>query len=100
MMDDTRITTKIFKWDMSNNGYWTSKVCGILEKCTTKYVFDYVIMCNLNSFHDELLLKCKEEWMQTIQMKPKLRTYVQFKVEFHAEKYVLLTLERGEDMHM
>ena len=75
MMDDTRITKKIFKLDMSNNGYWTSKVCEILEKCRMKYVFDNVIMCNLDSWYDELLLKCKEEWMQTIQLKPKLRTY-------------------------
>ena len=96
-LPNDRITKKIFLWDHSvNRNNWCSDVKKLFGEIQQIDCFNNITSCNLNSAKHIIFENTKITWSQTIIDKPKLRTYVLFKENFHVEKYVLFNLTRTE----
>ena len=96
-MDESRLTKKVFTWDFSlckNN--WSEKVKLILTKLGMENVFYGRQICDLNEISSKLRNCQKISWLENVNKKPKLRSYITFKSEFGEENYLKINLTRTE----
>ncbi len=90
-MTETRLNHIVFKWDytLSNhNDNWSSELRAILSTFNMPHIFDQKCFCNLDLLKQKCREYDKEEWLNQIQQKPKLRTYILFKSLLETEFYV------------
>ena len=100
MMDNNRITKKIFLWDLSickNN--WSNDIKDIFKESGQMDVFNNRIdhnhfLCNLtiSRAREYLMFQAKEKWKDLLFQQNKLRTYRIFKESCKCENYLLLNL--------
>ena len=75
----TRLPRKMLEFDIVNKGMWSSNMMCLLKSLDLLHSWETRECVNLDSAKDKLLQMYQEIWMHQIHMKPKLRTYVQFK---------------------
>ncbi len=88
-MGNDRLTKHMFEYDhrlCSNN--WCSEIKDIFVKLGMVQIFNQKLTCDLTTITNKLYTLMKREWLEEIQSKPKLRTYMLFKEEFGIENYV------------
>ena len=96
-MDSNRLTRKVFDWDYSlcrNN--WSDHMKTIFLKTDFENVFYSRMFSDVNEASIKLHNIQKSDWVIQARSKPKLRTFIQYKLEFGLENYVKLNLSRGE----
>jgi len=87
-MDDNRLTKQIFLWDYgicSNN--WSSDVKTIFE-ILNKDCFDNRSKYDLSHIKETFMQLFQDTWIDSLNYKPKLRTYKLFKQCYVTEDYV------------
>ncbi len=94
-MEETRINKQIFL-----NDYYSS----VETWCSDFYSICYVLKCeesyenlreiDLDTFQARLYEYAQEKWFETVNSKPKLRTYRIFKTKLVPEDYVLRLMSR------
>ena len=57
-------------------------------------IYDQKQLCKLEVVHEKLRLECEEEWKQIIHTKPKLRSYIKFKMKYHTEEYLKMCMTK------
>ena len=94
-MPNDRVTKKIFNWDFENdrNG-WCGDVKTILSLLDMSDVYQNQQPCNLNLALSKLESICQLQWKQTLDLKPRLRTYQTFKEDYATEEYLNIFLTR------
>lgn len=97
-MNPDRLTKQIFWFDVEvTNGSWASSLAEILERCDMHECFDSRSEIDMHHFKNKIIEQMNTEWHQNVLSKPKLRTYMKFKTNYEAEKYVVdHTLTRRE----
>ncbi len=97
-MADDRLAKKIFSVEHMQNkrGSWCSFVCNTFTKIGMQHLFLDKQMCDLTLCKTKLYECYVKEWNTNIKKKPKLRTYVEIKQDFVAEKYVKINLDRNQ----
>ena len=88
-MDNNRLPKKILDWDLSVNGNtWSSEIKSILYRIGENEAFNTRQTVRTNSCWALLHEQYCNNWKVEIANKPKLRTYVKFKVNYNVEQYV------------
>ena len=96
-MDDMRLTKHVFKYDYQNsnvNKNWCSDVNQISKLLNMDHVFNNGLM--LGNIYDTLYELSKDEWLENINNKPKLRTYIRFKTNLSLEPYVEYHMQKRQ----
>ncbi len=94
-MEESRLTRKIFDHEYklcSNN--WCEEIKLLLTKYGQQYAFNHKTKCDIDRIENGLENLYKEEWKNSILLKPKLRTYILFKDNYDTEDYVKYCLPR------
>ena len=94
LMDNNRLTKKVFLWDTNLNGpNWSSEIKHVLYDFNLENHYDSRIQCI-----PELRIKLQDQfesyWLNEFNSKPKLRIYVKYKKSFCTEPYVKYDLPR------
>ena len=90
LMNNDRITKKIFEWDFTKKKGWCSEVAkifdvmGIKNKCLEKQ------FCDLRFVKSKIIDIMGTQWKSELLEKPKLRTYRLFKNEFKTSNSVFI----------
>ena len=96
-MDTTRLTRKIFGYDyMKCKFNWSSDVKEIFMIAGHIDLFSNKSTCDIKCMKDSLTSHYSAKWLQDVQQKPKLRTYILFKELYSTEQYVKFCLPRKE----
>ena len=88
-MSNNRLTKHVFTYDYQecyNN--WSADIKRICEILNIVDVFDNFIPADKQNVIENLVKLNKQEWLENVHNKPKLRTYVLFKREFSLENYI------------
>ena len=99
-MTDNRLTKQVFLSDLNecnnnnNNDNWCSDVKRILSIVDLSDVFENRSMCEITKFKSECNIIIFNKWHESINSKPKLRTYKLFKSDLFTEAYVKCFLNR------
>jgi hypothetical protein len=94
-MDEDRIPKALFRSEHRKDiGGWCSDVESILDQIGLKLVYDEGIVCDLRECERRLRELLETEFLQDIQAKPKLRSYIKFKQNFATEPYISMGLSR------
>ena len=89
LMDENRLTKKVFNWDLNKAHGWSSILKELFEYLDLPH-FQEKSTCDLRLVETKLIKRRKVEWSELLVLKPKLRTYLKFKKEITCEKYVHL----------
>lgn len=95
IMDDTRLTKKVFLWDKSIcKRNWNSEIKQIFSE--TQSLDSFVNQTSLDVRYVKRVLheNVCNDWLDEVQKVPKLRTYVKFKREYCPEPYLKSVLNR------
>ena len=94
-MDESRINKQIFLKDYySNIETWCSSFYYICYTLDFVESYNNLVVIDLDAFKAKLDLYAQEKWLETVQSKPKLRTYKTFKSKLVPENYVLRLMSR------
>ena len=95
LMDNKRLTKKVYLWDTNSNGpNWSSEIKQILYDFNLENHYDSKIPCNIPELRIKLQNHFENYWLNECNNKPKLRTYVKYKKSFCTEPYVKYYLPR------
>ena len=89
--DNSRLTKKVFLWDLSkrrSTGTWSSEIHKIFVDLNMENVYENLLSVNLGTAKNELHRSCQNLWKNEIRNVSKLRTYCLFKENFETEPYV------------
>ena len=96
-MDNTRLAKRVFDWDyqlQTNN--WSSDLHMIFGNTQLLTCYDNKSQCDLEIMRSKLMeLECNT-WANSLDAKPKLRTYRTFKEDYKQEHYLTMNLSRTE----
>ena len=95
-MDDSRLTKLLFNIDYNickNN--WSSDVREMFELIGQIDVFASKICCDVDNVKAKLFQEMENNWCDSIEHKPKLRTYKKYKHNINVEPYVSHYMSRG-----
>ena len=96
-MSPSRVTRKIFDWEYNlGTKNWVAEVGTMLCGLGFENEFRLKIPQSMNTLSLALNDEMSNEWSGLLQSKPKLRTYITFKNEYKAEKYLQMNLTRSE----
>ncbi len=96
-MDESRLTHKLFKWDLQfvqTGSNWSSELRAILTDINMVHIFDTRSVCNLSDIKQKCYEYDSNKWVVDINQKPKLRTYVTFKNTLSTEAYVTSSMPK------
>ena len=94
-MENSRLTKRIFLWDY-NTGHnnWCIDLKNIFSVIDCMYVYDRKLPCDMKFAETKLIQNDIEVWHHEISVKPKLRTYTQFKTQYMTEPYISKPISR------
>ncbi len=94
-MEDCRINKQIFLKDyFSNIETWCSSFYHICYMLGLEECYNNLVEIDLNTFRDKLDAHVQEKWLESVNSKPKLRTYKIYKSTLVPEDYVLRLMSR------
>jgi len=96
LLDENRLTKKIFQSDFESNSPWCKRVKTILSDIGLVDLYSNKMYVNIDECRNRMSDKYCTEWLEDVKNKPKLRTYAQFKNTFGVENYVTLNLTRQQ----
>ena len=97
LMDNDRLTKKIFQWDLNIcNNNWAADLKNILASIGKRDWFDLTgtSLLSINTAKECFFDFMINTWKADVISKPKLRTYIRFKSEFKTEEYLNLNISR------
>ncbi len=93
-MSDERLTKKVFNWDYEIGSNWLQDIKDILYEINMQEDFVMKWVSYLNNVESKCIELDKSEMLSSIPLKPKLRTYQNYKMEMKTEDYVKYCLNR------
>ncbi len=75
-MPENYLTKKVFTWDYHLCQNWSSAVKEIFCSINMKYVYITKTVCNLDFMKTECKKIDESQWLASLPLKPKLRTYI------------------------
>ena len=97
LMNDNRLTKRIFLWDKDLcHSNWSSDLNEILSEFGLEYTFEEMSPVDLRYFDGLMLTRTAKTWADTLTFKPKLRTYAKFKKTFGKENYLTGYMSRRQ----
>ncbi len=96
-MDTTRLTRKVFETDYriyKNN--WCSEIKQLFEKVNSIDIYHNKHTCDIHEMQISLHKVFTDQWLNDIQLKPKLRTYILLKNKYSTEEYVTFCRPRQD----
>jgi hypothetical protein len=88
-MQESRLTKKIFLWDMQIcKKNWSKHIKDLFQSLNSQTTFENKGVYDLNEINETLKDIMLGEWKQEVLKKPKLRTYITFKENINTEDYV------------
>ena len=97
LMNDNRLTKKIFLWDYSRNTQnWCGELKQIFQMINLTYIFDNLELVDLNLAKDRLSESMYYEWQHELLIKPKLEIYSLCKDNIQVENYVKFPMYKAE----
>ncbi len=95
LMDQSRLTRKIFQYDYNQcKGNWCSQMKSVFTKVNDIECFNNMRLCDMDTLCNTNMNQYMLQWKTSLGNKPKLRTYVKFKEEYCAEDYVKYCFSR------
>jgi hypothetical protein len=96
-MHDDRLAKRVFLWehDLDLNN-WTSDIGKICEKLCLDDSYNNMLPVSLQAAKAQAVKYQEEMWKITVNGKPKLRKYKDFRLNMTTEPYVKLNLNRKE----
>ncbi len=95
-MNNDRLTKRLFLWDKPkcfNN--WSSWIYEICTEFGLESNFQHELPIDISIFDSLMISRTETTWKDTIQFKPKLRTYVKYKINnYKTEDYIRTPLGR------
>jgi hypothetical protein len=89
VMDDNRLTKKVFRWDHTTKvKNWNGDMYKLFEQLGELNIYENLHTINLLTSENKLYTQFCREWENHITITPKLRTYSQFKESYETEYYV------------
>ena len=89
LMEDTRLTKKMFIYDYNRcKDNWSMEVKQLCQDNDMIEIFDDMGEINVIDFERNLSVNFNSKWKNSLPTKPKLRTYLKFKDVFVTEEYV------------
>ncbi len=88
-MDATRLTRKVVETDYricKNN--WSSEIKQLIKKVNNIDIYHNKRTCDIHEMQNSRHKVFTDKWLNDIQLKPKLRTYILFKHEYSTEEYI------------
>ena len=96
-LPDTRLTNKIFLWDLSfkdKAGSWSNALNKLLSETEIEYNFENLLPYNLDQMYYILKSIERDAWNSRRYSKPKLRYYNMYKSDFEQEEYLDLSIPK------
>ena len=90
LMNNDRLTKKIFEWDQRLGIGWSKEIFEIFQNCGFANIFHDKSVCDVQLINKKLNENRNRIWHDLLTSKPKLRTYRKFKNEIMIEKYVFI----------
>jgi hypothetical protein len=90
LMENDRLTKKVFEWDLKLGIGWSKEVLEIYQNCDLANIFYDRTVCNLKLIEKKLYVNRNRIWNDLLSMKPKLRTYRKFKSDIMVESYIFI----------
>ncbi len=88
-MDNTRLTKRIFLWGHAHpNHNWCSDIRSIADSLGMIHIYDRKASFDISYVQSKCFQLMQIDWLNHMQVKPKLRLYNTFKSEFGVEPYV------------
>ncbi len=75
-MPDNCLTNKVFTWDYDLCQNWSSEVKEIFSSINMEQVYTIQTVCNLDFMKTECKKIDESQWLASLPLKPKLRTYI------------------------
>lgn len=96
ILENDRLTKKIFLWDREQNNKtnWTSKTKLLLDSLNMPDIYTNLSICSLELAERLLCQQIETKWTEDLQKIPKLRTYRLFKNQYKLEDYVSMDLTK------
>ena len=95
-IDNSRLVKRIFLWYYDNpTDNWCNDILQIAKLVDMDNVYENKEVFDLRKAENKFWLLMKEEWLDVLKSKPKLRTYMLFKSEFKVESYVLKNTKKS-----
>ena len=96
-LDTTRITKRVFNWYYENpENNWCSDIRRISYLLNMPEVYRSRTAFDLQATENKVHELMQREWSTNLQLKPKLRFYLNFKTELYVEPYVKYNVRRVE----
>ena len=96
LMDDEKLTKKVFEWEYKNNGLWCTHVMNIFNKLGISNFYETKQTVDIQEAKEKLLCYTESEWKYKSALSPKLRTFVTFKENYELEQYITSNLSKQE----
>ena len=93
----TRLTTRVFLWDLSDfdkRGTWSHDIYSVLALTNNTERFHDLNVCDTENAYAMIRETESEKWNRSRYGKPKLRYYNMFKSSLDPEDYIFLTIPR------
>ena len=90
LMNDDRITKRIFLWDYTQTNGWCKEVSKIFSEMDLINKFSDKQFCDLRMVKSKITDIMAGQWKSELEQKPKLRTYRLFKNEFKTSNSVFV----------
>ena len=96
IMDDDRLTKKVFLWDKSIcNNNWTNDIVTIINRLDLSHTsFERNTILDLEIVKSRLSVLNRKMWENELTSKPKLRTYRKFKFNYNLETYLNICMQK------
>ena len=90
LMNDDRLTKKIYNWDYNMSNGWCSELKKVFDKLELPDYFLDQRVCDLMLVKSKIRGMMEMKWKLEVNSKPKLRTYRLFKNEFKISDSVFI----------
>ena len=75
-MHPDRLTRQVFEWDwLSRNNNWSMEMYSVFKMLDMETNFNQLNVCDKNLYLTKIQFLVQEEWRQSLEALPKLRTY-------------------------
>ena len=95
-MSNDRITKQIFniQFQLETQSSWCTSVKNILTSIDKEDIYFNKEVCDLHSVEELLYKSAENEWKESVDKKPKLRTFKTFKKDFQTSDYIKWSINR------
>ncbi len=93
-MPDNCLTKNVFTWSYDLCQNWSSEVKEVFCSINMEHVYTTKTVFNLDFMKTECKKIDESQWLASLPLKPKLRTYILYKMSFITEDYVKYCLNR------